>query len=138
MSFKTQINMKKKFYEVHFLSHCMIEAKDLREANELFEKGMEVLIRDRKWGDDECSLLTEALSFYDCEEHKEHEVLGKCEVSHLSIFEGDDYQYDTEGIMWLKEFYKQSDPPTFEEFCEKNGLGERDVKNDINEPLDRL
>jgi len=130
-----------KQFEIHFISHFTIEANNLREANELFEKQKQVFIRDIVLFDEEYDLFTETLSFYDCEESKDHEVIGHCEISGLSIFEEDDYHYDSEGIMWLKEFDETpegSEPPSFEEFCEKNELGERDVHNDVNEHLDRL
>ena len=78
-------------FEVHYESFEIIEAENLREANKIME---------------ERNSLVTTTNFYDCKESKDHEVIGHCEVSGLSIFEGDEYLHDKEGVMWLKEFDK--------------------------------
>jgi len=76
-----------KTFEVHFKGFIHVEAETLQQANELMEKNNQDL---------------ETISFYDEETEENFEVIGHCENSGLSIFEFDDYEYDTEGCMWLK------------------------------------
>jgi hypothetical protein len=77
-----------KEFEVHYKGHVIIEAETLREANEKMEKEYPQF---------------ETTDFYDCAEGKSNEVIGHCEMSGLSIFEGDKYEYDKEGVMWLTD-----------------------------------
>ena len=77
-----------KEFEVHYKGFVIIEAESLREANIKMEKEHPEF---------------ETVEFYDCEEHKSHEVIGHCEMTGWSIFEGDKYAYDKEGVMWLEE-----------------------------------
>lgn len=76
-----------KTFEVHFKGFIHVEAETLQQANELMEREHPEL---------------ETVSFYDEETEENFEVIGHCETSGLSIFDGDDYVYDTEGCMWLK------------------------------------
>ncbi|MFA5420302.1 MAG: hypothetical protein WC341_17750, partial [Bacteroidales bacterium] len=64
-----------------------LEAENLREANEKMQK----IHPD-----------VETVVFYDCDAVINHDVIGHCEISGLSIFEGDDFLHDSEGVMWLK------------------------------------
>lgn len=106
-----------KIFEVEVKSFISVEADTLQEANEFMEKNYSAL---------------ETVNFFEVDEAINHEVIGHCEISGLSIFEGDDFRSDS-WVMWLKKFDIDgvSEPPTYEEFIQKNGLGERDLKNDI-------
>lgn len=77
-----------KTFEVTFKGFKIIEAETLREANEKMEKE---------------SPGFETIDFYDCDDRRDYPVIGHCEYSGLSIFEGDKYSYDKEGVMWLDE-----------------------------------
>lgn len=78
-----------KQFEVEVKSFITVEADSLREANEYMEKEFGSL---------------ETVNFFEVDGAINHEVIGHCEVSGLAIFEGDDYYYDSDGVMWLKEF----------------------------------
>ena len=78
----------KTLFEVHYKGHVLIEAESLRAANEEMEREHPEF---------------ETTEFYNCDRNESHMVIGHCEYSGLSIFEGDSYSYDTEGIMWLNE-----------------------------------
>jgi hypothetical protein len=73
-------------FEVNYTGIIKVEAETLHEAA--------IKFKDQFPNE-------HAIDFYDFKESKSHEVLGKCEHSGLSIFEGDDYSYDNEGVMWL-------------------------------------
>ena len=76
--------MKK--FEVEVKHRIYIDSETLQEANkQMLEKYPEF----------------ETVNFYDMNESKNHEVIGHCELSDLSIFETDDFSYDVEGVMWL-------------------------------------
>jgi hypothetical protein len=75
-----------KEFEVHYKGFTIIEAETLAEANKKMQETMPDI---------------ETTDFYDCDESKSNEVIGHCETTGLSIFEGDDYSYDSEGCMWL-------------------------------------
>ena len=77
-----------KTFEVHFKGFKLIQAETLRDANETMETKYPEL---------------ETTDFYDDDEEKNNEVIGHCEVSGLSIFEGDDFSSDKEGCMWLNK-----------------------------------
>ena len=76
-------------FEVEVKSFITVEADSLREANEYMA---------REFGS------LETVNFFKVNGSINHEVIGHCEVSGLAIFEDDEYCYDSEGIMWLKEF----------------------------------
>ena len=76
--------MKK--FEVEVKHYIYIEAETLQEANEKMQE---------KYSE------FETVDFYDLNESENHEVIGHCEMSGLSIFEGDDFYSDSEGVMWL-------------------------------------
>jgi hypothetical protein len=81
-----------KEFEVICKSSVYVMAENLAEANRIMEDKYPEL---------------ETLCFYDTEEKEEYEVIGHCEDSGLSIFEGDDYSYDFEGCMWLNNQEQQ-------------------------------
>lgn len=80
-------------YEVTFKGSVTLEANSLREANQIVQDN------NPEW---------ETLYFFelDDESNVEHEVIGHCEVSGLSIFEEDEFVSDADGIMILKEFFE--------------------------------
>lgn len=66
-----------------------VEAENLEEANKIVSK----------------RLPTASIEyFYNTGVDYISYVVGKCEVSGLSIFEYDDYVCDEDGVMWLKKF----------------------------------
>ena len=66
-----------------------VDADNLEEANKIIREN----IPD-----------AEIEYFYQEDTDEANYVVGKCEISGLSIFESDDYYYDEDGIMWLKKF----------------------------------
>lgn len=84
--------MKK--FEVEVKHYIYIDAETLQEANEKMQE---------KYSE------FETVDFFDINESKSHEVIGHCEVSGLSIFEGDDFSSDSEGVMWLNNLPESSE-----------------------------
>lgn len=77
-------------YEVVFKGTTEVEADSLREANARFQRSHSEF---------------EALTFFPLDDSgNEHEVIGHCEASGLSIFEEDEFVSDADGVMILKEF----------------------------------
>lgn len=80
--------MKKRF-EVKVKTYLYIEADDLKEANKIIQETYPEF---------------ETTSFYNCTDNVNHNVIGCCVISGLSIFEGDEFYSDSEGVMWFKEY----------------------------------
>jgi hypothetical protein len=76
-----------KTFEVHFTSHDIIEAESFDDAREKFKE--------------KHSIPDAPTVFYDCETSERKDIIGFCEISELPIFDGEDYKYDNEGVMWL-------------------------------------
>ena len=69
-----------------------IEADTLQEANEIMTQKHPELIP------------TTFIEVENCIVKDDFPVIGKCEVSGLSIFENDEYVSDKEGVMILKKY----------------------------------
>lgn len=78
--------MKK--FVINYRHSVSVMAEDLEQANKAFRDNMP---------------LASAESFYDVETQESHEVIGGCEFSMLSVFEGDDYTVDEDGLYCLQE-----------------------------------
>lgn len=66
-----------------------VEAGNIEEANKIVAESLP---------------QAEIEYFYNEETEGMYYVVGKCEISGLSILEGDDYVYDEDGVTWLKKF----------------------------------
>ncbi len=75
-----------KRFEVEVKHFIYIDADTLQDAN---------VIMQEKHSD------FETVDFYDLEKRESHPVIGHCEMTGLSIFKGDDFTSDSEGVMIL-------------------------------------
>lgn len=82
-------------FEIEYIGHITIEAKDKYYADRIFSEHHQNLGDPKSYTEIECSGGATIVG-------QTHEVIGYCEISGKSIFEGDDFGHDDEGVMWLK------------------------------------
>ncbi|WP_262246973.1 hypothetical protein [Parapedobacter soli] len=82
-------------FEIEYTGHITIEAKDKYDADRIFAEHHQNLGDPKSYTEIETSDEVNIVG-------QSYEVIGYCEISGKSIFEGDDFGFDDEGVMWLK------------------------------------